>query len=72
MVTARATERPVRMVFTTRDGGVSEAPYGSFNLGDHVGDDPAAVATNRGRLAEILGLDAERFMFMEQLHTPTV
>ncbi|PZP03463.1 peptidoglycan editing factor PgeF [Corynebacterium urealyticum] len=72
MATAHPTERPVRMVFTTRDGGVSEAPYGSFNLGDHVGDDPAAVAANRGRLAEILGLDAERFMFMEQLHTPTV
>ena len=28
-------------------GGVSRPPYDSFNLGDHVGDDPAAVAANR-------------------------
>lgn len=30
--------------FTTlRDGGVSRAPYASFNLGDHVEDEPSAV-----------------------------
>ena len=28
---------------TTREGGVSLAPYLSFNLGDHVGDDKSAV-----------------------------
>ena len=33
----------VRRVVTTRAGGRSAAPYESFNLGDHVGDDPAAV-----------------------------
>ncbi|HEY9145296.1 MAG TPA: laccase domain-containing protein, partial [Thiobacillus sp.] len=34
---------PVRVssLMTTRAGGVSQAPWGSFNLGDHVGDDPA-------------------------------
>ncbi|MDP4623245.1 MAG: laccase domain-containing protein, partial [Hydrogenophaga sp.] len=37
----------VRAVCTTRIGGVSAAPFDSFNLGDHVGDDPAAVAQNR-------------------------
>lgn len=40
----------IRAVFTTRAGGVSTAPFDSFNLGDHVRDDPAAVATNRQRL----------------------
>ncbi|MDD0974254.1 peptidoglycan editing factor PgeF [Pseudomonas fontis] len=40
----------VRACVTTRQGGVSVAPYESFNLGDHVGDDPAAVAENRRRL----------------------
>jgi hypothetical protein len=46
----------VRRVTTTRSGGVSAPPYHSFNLGDHVGDDPAAVAANRARLASAIGL----------------
>lgn len=40
----------VRACVTTRGGGVSQAPYDSLNLGDHVGDAPAAVAANRERL----------------------
>lgn len=40
----------VRALSTTRLGGVSTGPHASFNLGDHVGDDPAAVAENRRRL----------------------
>lgn len=62
----------VRKVFTDRNGGVSTGPYASFNLGDHVGDDPAAVAQNRQRLADVLGLDVERLVFMEQIHSPNV
>lgn len=65
-------DRPVRLVFTSRAGGVSHAPYDSFNLGAHVGDDPEAVRANRARLAEILGVPAENFVWMEQLHTNTV
>lgn len=64
--------RPVRMVFTNRAGGTSSSPYNSFNLGDHVGDDPAAVRENRARLARVLGLDPARLVWMEQLHTSTV
>lgn len=64
------SQRPFRMVFTTRAGGVSASPYDSFNLGDHVGDDPAAVAANRERLANAVGLD--HIVWMEQLHTNTV
>jgi hypothetical protein len=45
----------VRRIVTSRSGGVSTGPYASFNLGDHVGDDPAAVAANRGRLAGAAG-----------------
>lgn len=44
----------VRTLITTRNGGVSAPPYDTFNLGDHVGDDPAAVAANRARLARML------------------
>lgn len=65
-------ERPVRKVFTTRFGGESKPPYESFNLGDHVGDDPAAVAANRARLANAVGLNGSQIVWMEQLHTNTV
>jgi hypothetical protein len=50
---------------TTREGGVSRGPYASLNLGDHVGDDPAAVAANRAMLAE--GMHA-RPVFLRQVH----
>ena len=61
---------PVRMVFTTRNGGVSQQPYGSFNLAEHVGDNAQNVADNRERLARVLEL--EHIQWMEQLHTNTV
>ena len=65
-------ERPVRKIFTNRQGGVSVGKYRSFNLGDHVGDDPAAVAANRRRLAGVLGLPENRLVWMEQIHSNTV
>lgn len=46
----------VQAVATTRGGGVSSGVYRSLNLGDHVDDDPGAVAENRRRLAVELGL----------------
>lgn len=45
-------------MITTRLGGVSQGPYASLNLGDHVGDDPAAVVENRAILQQRLGLPA--------------
>lgn len=62
----------IRRVVTTRAGGVSQPPYDSFNLGDRVGDDPAAVAANRARLAAELGLEPQRLAWMEQIHGRTV
>jgi YfiH family protein len=53
-------------VVTTRHGGVSAAPYDSLNLGDHVGDDHAAVVENRRRLAAALGVD--RLTVADQQH----
>lgn len=64
--------RPVRKVFTTRAGGVSVSPYDSFNLGEHVGDDPAAVAANRSRLARSIDLPEDALVWMEQIHSNTV
>jgi YfiH family protein len=40
----------VRACVTTRAGGISQGAFDSFNLGDHVQDDPAAVARNRDDL----------------------
>ncbi|MEY7971106.1 peptidoglycan editing factor PgeF [Saccharomonospora xinjiangensis] len=62
----------IRRVVTTRAGGRSKPPFDSFNLGDHVGDDPAAVAANRRRLADELGLKPDRLAWMEQVHGRTV
>lgn len=45
----------VRACVTTRGGGISAAPFDTFNLGDHVDDDPAAVASNRAHLVDMLG-----------------
>ena len=44
----------VKALQTTRNGGVSRMPWAGFNLGDHVGDDPAAVAANRQSLRAAL------------------
>ncbi len=56
----------VRACVTTRQGGVSAAPFDSFNLGDHVGDDPAAVASNRQHLRDVLGCQP---IWLEQVHS---
>jgi polyphenol oxidase len=57
----------VHAVTTTRAGGVSAAPYASFNLGDHVGDDPAAVRANRAVLRADLELPADP-LWLRQAH----
>lgn len=54
--------------FTDRYGGVSVAPYDELDLADHVGDDPAAVAENRRRLAGVLELDPARLVLAQQVH----
>ncbi|MFC9999156.1 peptidoglycan editing factor PgeF [Nocardia sp. NPDC127526] len=67
-MTSAAPVYRTRRVVTTRAGGFSVAPYDSFNLGDHVGDDPEAVRRNRVRLAESIGVDPGRLVWMEQIH----
>ena len=54
--------------FTLRArGGVSHAPWDSFNLGLHVGDDARAVAANRAHLERALHLPAAP-CWLEQVH----
>lgn len=62
----------VRRVVTTRAGGVSGPPYDSFNLGGHVGDDPAAVEANRRRLAGAVGTEPGGLVWMDQVHGSSV
>ncbi|MBA4266310.1 MAG: peptidoglycan editing factor PgeF [Comamonadaceae bacterium] len=56
----------VRALFTTRDGGVSQPPFDSFNLGDHVRDEPTSVAANREHLRAITSPAAP--VFLQQVH----
>ena len=55
----------VKAFCTSRDAGVSVAPYQSMNLGSHVGDQPEAVATNRRLMEQILGVPSA---FLSQVH----
>ena len=57
----------VRACSTLRRGGVSVAPWEAFNLGGHVGDDPAHVAANRQRLVADASLP-EMPRWLEQVH----
>ena len=52
--------RPFRHGVYTRQGGVSEAPWTSLNLGGTVGDSIEAVAENHRLLCQSLDLDRER------------
>jgi YfiH family protein len=54
-----------RLYCSTRHGGVSDPPYDSLNLGDHVGDEPVKVAENRRRLSQDWGGHP---VFMQQVH----
>jgi YfiH family protein len=58
----------VRAFVTDRTGGVSPAPYDSLNLGDHVGDEPGNVQENRRRVADAIGVDANRLVIVNQVH----
>ncbi len=55
-----------------RPDGASSPPYEAFNLGDHVGDAPAAVAANRDALAADLGVAEDAVLFMTQVHGASV
>lgn len=63
----------VRAVCTSRNGGVSQAPWQTLNLGVHVGDNPAHVQTNRQRLQAWLATHGDvvspaRAVFLDQVH----
>jgi YfiH family protein len=55
----------VKTLTTCRGGGVSKHPYESLNLGDHVGDDPGNVATNRSLLNNQIPREP---LWLQQVH----
>jgi YfiH family protein len=58
--------------FFTRQGGVSAGIYASLNCGLGSGDDPAHVAANRARCAEMLGVAPAGLVTAYQVHGVTV
>lgn len=58
--------------FTTRDGGVSQPPFASFNLGLSTGDDKQAVRENRQRLLDALGFAPDALATVGQVHGASV
>ena len=57
-----------RVVFSTRQGGVSAAPYDTLNLGILTGDQREAVSQNRIRLADRVGVPPECVAMGWQVH----
>ncbi|MBI3539787.1 MAG: peptidoglycan editing factor PgeF, partial [Candidatus Eisenbacteria bacterium] len=56
------------LAFSTRQGGVSEGPYRSLNVGRSTADRPEAVAENRRRVLAALGLDPGHLATAGQVH----
>lgn len=66
----KSVSLPDRVVcgISSRQGGISESPFSSLNLGLHVGDRPAHVLANRQRFSEALGIDPRHWVTAEQVH----
>ena len=58
--------------FSTRKGGVSKPPFATLNLGQGVGDNPAAVEENRQRFFGALGIEAGQVVRARQVHGDSV
>jgi YfiH family protein len=63
-----ARQAGVAHAFSTRRGGVSEPPFAGLNLGQSVGDAPAAVAENRRRFYGAFGIRADQAVRVRQVH----
>lgn len=59
----------IKSLQTTRHGGCSQAPFDSFNLGEHVDDNSQDVKRNRQQLAELLPSEP---VWLNQVHSNTL
>lgn len=72
-IAAPALDLPgITHAFFTRQGGVSGGIYASLNGGQGSADGPAAVAENRRRMAQHMGVAADRLVTVHQVHSPDV
>jgi hypothetical protein len=55
--------------FFTRNGGVSEAPYDSLNVGIGSKDDPQSIHENRRRVAAYFGQLPDDLLSLYQIHS---
>lgn len=58
--------------FSTRTGGISRPPFDKLNLSFNVGDNPDNVIANRRAFAAAIGVDANRLVVPDQVHSNTV
>lgn len=58
--------------FSTRQGGVSAAPFDTLNLGVGRGDEPESVRENYRRFCGVIGTDSGRTILSRQIHETTV
>jgi polyphenol oxidase len=63
---------PYEVVFSTREGGVSEGPYASLNLGRATADEPERVNENRRRLCVEVGAEPDALAMNYQHHSADV
>ena len=63
---------PYEVVFSTREGGVSEGPFASLNLGRATADEPECVDENRRRLCAEVGADPDALTMNYQHHSADV
>ena len=63
---------PYEVIFSTREGGVSEGPWASLNLGRKTGDEPERVEENRRRLCAEACADPDALALNYQHHSPDV
>lgn len=63
---------PYRIVFSTRQGGVSEGPFASLNLGRRTGDEVERVDENRRIVCSALEVDASELALNFQMHSTIV
>ncbi|WP_077622095.1 peptidoglycan editing factor PgeF [Sediminibacillus massiliensis] len=62
----------IKAGITTRNGGFSNYPFDTFNMGLHVEDEQQTVISNREKLAEILNFPLGDWVSGQQIHETNV
>lgn len=62
----------LRHAVSTRVGGISDGSYATLNMSYKVGDDPLAVSENRELLSKTIGMDLDRVVHVDQVHSDKV